>query len=81
MRMQCKPPWEGHLDDNNNERVIAYFSKSLNNAEENYTSNDPELLGLVYFLKRFRCYLEGSTFEVLTDNQVLQHFLSKKISQ
>lgn len=35
-------------------------------------------MGLVYFLKRFRYYLEGSSFEVLTDNQVLSSFLTKK---
>lgn len=63
-------------DDKGRERVIAYYSKILNSAEENYTSNDRELLGLVYFLKPFRCYLEGSTFEVLTDNQVLRNFLT-----
>lgn len=66
------------LDHLKQERVIAYFSKRLNAAEENYTSNERELLGLVYFLKRFRCYLEGSDFEVITDNQVLSHFLTKK---
>lgn len=57
--------------------MVAYFSKRLNDAEENYTANDRELLGLVYFLKRFRCYLEGSEFEVITDNQVLKHFFTK----
>lgn len=66
------------FDDKRQDRVIAYYSKCLNSAEENYTSNDRELLGLVYFLKRFRCYVEESSFEVLTDNRVLRHFLSKK---
>lgn len=66
------------LDQEGQERVVAYYSRRLNEAEESYVSNDRELLGLVYFLKRFRCYLEGSTFEVLTDNQVLSNFLTKK---
>lgn len=61
-------------DNEGHERVIAYYSKRLKPAEENYTSNDRELLGLVYFLKRFRCYLEGSSFEVFTDNQVQKTF-------
>ena len=64
-------------DDEGQERVIAYFSKKLSDAEADYTANERELLGLVYFLKRFRCYLEGSTFEVITDNQVLKHFFTK----
>lgn len=65
------------LDENGNDRVVAYFSKKLADAEVRYTANERELLGLVYFLKRFRCYLEGSTFEVFTDNQVLKHFFTK----
>lgn len=39
--------------------------------------NDHELLGLVYFLQQFRCYLEGTKFEVITDNQVLKNFFTK----
>lgn len=44
-----------------------------------YTANERELLGLVYFLKRFRCYLEGTSFEVVTDNLVLHHFFTKPL--
>ena len=65
------------LDNEGMDRVIAFFSRKLSPAEENYSANDRELLGLVYFLERFRCYLEGSSFEIFTDNQVLKHFFSK----
>ena len=70
------------LDDNGKERVIAFFSKKLSPTESGYTANDRELLGLISFLKMFRCYLEGVEFEVFTDNQVLKSFFAKpKISQ
>ena len=83
-----KKPFRGHidasetavggtltqLDADGRDRVIAFFSKKLSLAEQNYTANDRELLGLVYFLQRFRCYLEGTSFEIFTDNQVLKHF-------
>jgi len=65
------------LDESGRDRVIAFFSKKLCDAEKNYTANDRELLGLVKFLERFRCYLEGSTFEIFTDNQVLKYFFTK----
>ncbi len=65
------------LDENGRDRVIAFFSKKLSPAEQNYTTNDRELLGLIYFLQRFRCYLEGSNFEIFTDNQVLRSFFTK----
>lgn len=61
-----------------NERVVSYFSKKLNPAQMNYTANDRELLGMVEFLTHFRCYLEGSEFEVITDNQILKHFFEKR---
>ena len=51
----------------------------MSDTEQRYTANERELLGLVYFLKRFRCYLEGSSFEIFTDNQVLKHFLTKQV--
>ena len=86
-----KKPFRGHidasetavggtltqLDADGRDRVIAFFSKKLSLAEQNYTANDRELLGLVYFLQRFRCYLEGTSFEIFTDNQVLKHFFTK----
>ena len=86
-----KKPFRGHidasssavggtltqLDDAGKDRVIAFYSKKLSPAEQNYTTNDRELLGLIYFLMRFRCYLEGSHFEIFTDNQVLKSFFTK----
>lgn len=60
------------------EKAIAYFSRKLNKAQMNYSANDRELLGMIEFLTHFRCYLEGSTFEIVTDNQVLKYFFEKK---
>lgn len=37
------------IDDNGQEWAIAYFSKRLSSAEENYSTNDREFLGLIYF--------------------------------
>ena len=39
------------------ERVIAYGSRTLNNAEENYCVTRREMLALVYFTKYFQEYL------------------------
>ncbi len=57
--------------------MIAFFSKKLSQAEQNYTTNDRELLGIIYFLQRFRCYLERSSFEIFADNLVLKNFHTK----
>lgn len=65
------------LDDKGKDRVIAFYSKMLYPTEADYSANDHGLLGLISFLGRFRCYLEGSSFEIFTENQVLKHFFTK----
>ncbi|RVW30823.1 Retrovirus-related Pol polyprotein from transposon 297 [Vitis vinifera] len=40
--------------------VIYYASKSLNDAQRNYTTTEKELLAVVYALDKFRAYLIGS---------------------
>lgn len=66
------------MDSNGRDRAISYTSKKLTAAEENYTASKRDLLARISLLQRFRCYVEGSTFEVLTDNQILKHLLTKK---
>ncbi len=47
------------LHGNGRDRVIAYFSKKLSPVEIDCIANDRELLGLIFFLKRFRWYLQA----------------------
>jgi hypothetical protein len=49
-------------------KPIAFLSKRFNSAEQNYSTTDKELLGVVESLKQWRCYLEGSSFTVYTDH-------------
>lgn len=48
------------IDADGEEGVVSFFSKRLSPAEENYTADNLELLGLLYFLQSFRCHLEES---------------------
>lgn len=65
------------LDQDRTDRAVKFFSKRFSTAEENYSADDRELLELLYFLKWFRCYLEGTEFEVIADNAVLKYFFSE----
>lgn len=47
------------LDDCGKDPVISFFAKKLSPSEKNYTTNYCELLGLIYFFQKFRCYLKG----------------------
>ena len=49
---------------------IAFESRKLLPAEQNYTTTEQELLGVVHALKVWRCYLEGEEeFTVYTDHR------------
>ena len=49
-------------------RPIAFESRKLSPAEQNYTVTEQEMLGVIHALQTWRCYLEGSEFTVVTDH-------------
>jgi hypothetical protein len=56
----------------------AYLSRKLNSAERNYPTGDREMLGIYYALQTWRCYLEGASFTVNSDNLNHTWFNKKK---
>lgn len=60
------------------ERVIAYFSKTLNRAERNYCTTRKELLAIVKAAAHFHCYIYGQEVNVRTDHGALTWLLSFK---
>ena len=61
--------------------VVYYESKTLNEAQRNYTTTEKELLAVVYALDKFRSYLIGSDIVIFTDNSTLKYLLTKQNSK
>ncbi|GBM26318.1 Retrovirus-related Pol polyprotein from transposon 297 [Araneus ventricosus] len=62
----------------NEERVIAYFSKSLGKPERNYCVTRKELLAIVKSIEHFHHYLYGRKFPLRTDHASLRWLLNFK---
>jgi hypothetical protein len=58
--------------------VIYYASRTLNDAQLNYSTTEKELLAVFFALDKFRSYLLGSKVIIYSDHMALKHLFSKK---
>lgn len=56
---------------NGHDRVIAYMSAKLNSAQRKYHVTERECLAVLTAIERFRQYIEGTSFTVITDHASL----------
>eukprot|EP00731_Ephydatia_muelleri_P032521 Em0024g65a len=65
-----------HVLEDGQERPVAFASRSLSRAEENYSQIDKEALALVWGIKHFHQYLWGVKFTLETDHKPLVSIFS-----
>ncbi|KAK8923605.1 hypothetical protein KSP39_PZI019550 [Platanthera zijinensis] len=58
--------------------TVAYASKTLIEAQINYTTTEKELLAVVYAFEKFRSYLLCTQVTVFTDHAVIGYLMEKK---
>ena len=58
--------------------MVYYESKTLNEAQRNYTTTEKDLLEMVYALDKFRAYLVRLDIIIFTDHSALKYLLTKQ---
>ena len=57
-------------------RPVAYSSRSLSEVEQRYSQLEKECLAILHGCEKFRMYLVGDKFEVLTDHKPLVYLFN-----
>jgi ribonuclease HI len=60
------------------DQPIAYLSKKLSGAEQNWPAHEQELYAVVNALKHWKYYLLGSRFDVYTDSIALKTIMTQQ---
>ena len=67
-----------HKMQGGTEHPVAFASRTLSAAENNYAQIDKEALALIWGIKKFHHYLYGHNFTLITDHQPLTTILNPK---
>ena len=54
------------------ERVLCFASRTMTAAERNYSVTERECLAVLWAIRKFRAYVEGYHFKVITDHSSLK---------
>lgn len=65
----------------NNNKVVAFASKSLTETESHYANIERELLAVIFGCERFHTYIYGKKIIVETDHKPLENIQNKNIAQ
>ena len=80
-----KPCYENDITDDTlpesfQLKLVAYASKSLTTAEQNYSNIECEALGVLHSLEKFHHYCYGCVVHVITDHGPLLSLMHKDVS-
>jgi ribonuclease HI len=59
-------------DSASKEHPIAFLFRTFSPAEKNYTSTELECPAIMRGLRKLHSYLDGATFEIITDHSALR---------
>ena len=67
-----------HVVDNEQDRPIAYVSRTLSPAEKNYSQLEKEALAIVFAVKKFHNFIYGRLFLIESDHRPLMFLFGDK---
>ena len=59
-------------------KAIYYANKTFNEAQENYSTIEKEMLAMVFACEKFRPYRLGSHVIIHTDHAAIRYLMTKK---
>ena len=59
-------------------KAIYYASKTFNDAQENYSTTEKEMLTMVFACEKFKPYILGSHVVIHTDHATIKYLMAKK---
>ena len=59
-------------------KVIYYASKTFNEAQENYSTTEKEMLAMLFACEKFRPNILGSHVVIHTDHAAIKYLMAKK---
>ena len=62
-------------------RAIYYASKTFNEAQENYSTIENEMMAMVFACEKFRPYILGSHVIIHTDHESIKYLMEKKYAK
>jgi hypothetical protein len=60
------------------ERVIAYTARNMKPAEARYSTHEREMLAIFHSMAQFKCYIQYSHVDIITDCKALCEIMEKK---
>ena len=62
-------------------RATYYASKTFNEAQENYSTIENDMIGIVFNFEKFRPYILGSHVIIHTDHATIKYLMAMKDSK
>ena len=59
-------------------KAIYYANKTFNEAQENYSTIEKEMLAMMFACEKFRPYILGSHVVIHTDHAAIKYIITKK---